>query len=297
METNRGDVERSPAPRSIARPLEHPLGLALLATIVAAPIAWAAGYSALYSVGAIGLLSDGVTWRHWQAALAAGGLGSSVAYSVTIATASTTMAYVTALVVTLATPQSRHSWLRLGLLAVPLATPAAVAAMLAYQLLNPGGVAARAAAALGAIDSPSQFPALVNDRWSAGLIAAQAATTLPLLIFFLFKTWTSARVDRYCRLAESLGASVWTARRTVALPMLVHRSRPLFLFSFLVNLGAYELPLVLGRQAPQMFSVLTERRFGQFDLAQRPQAFALTIVYLALVSAGVVILTVWRRRP
>lgn len=277
------------------RRIEHLIGLALLVAAVAAPMAWAVGYATLYSCGAIGLLSDGVTARHWQEALSTGGLWSSVVYSVAVALVATGLAYVASLGLVLTAPQSRHSALRMGFLIVPLATPTAVVALLAYQLLNPGGLLSRILVACGMSDSPTDFPVLVNDTWSVGLILAQAAASFPLLALFLFKSWTNAGIDRYCRLAESLGASVWAARLTVAFPMLVLRSRSLVLFLFLVNLGAYELPLVLGRQTPQMFSVLTQRRFGQFDLAQRPQAFALALVYLAVVSVGTVLLTVWRR--
>ena len=50
---------------------------------------------------------------------------------------------------------------------------------------------------------------------------------------------------------------------------------------------AYEIPLLLGRQSPQMFSVLTQRHFGQFDLGQRPEAFTLAVTYLLLSGASV----------
>ena len=274
---------------------EQVWGLSLLVAIVALPIAWAIGYAALYSVGAIGLLSDGVTWRHWSAVLSSHVLSETIGYSMVIAGISTGLAVSAALVFVLSYPRWRLSRWRMSLLVVPLATPAAVVALVTYQVLNPGGLLARFVFALGWIKSPSDFPPLVNDPWSIGLVTAQTATSFPLLVLFLLKSWTSGQIDRYCGLAESLGASLWEARRQVALPMLVSRLRPLILFTFLVNLGAYELPLVLGRQAPQMFSVLTQRRFGLFDLAQRPQAFVLALIYLVLVSLGAMVLVIARR--
>src|SRR5690606_25443638 len=135
----------------------------------------------------------------------------------------------------------------------------AVAAVITYQLLNPGGFVARLAFRAGMIESPSDFPALVNDRYAIGIVLAQTVFALPLLTLFFLKTWQSARVDRYVQLARSLGATTWQARWHVALPMLLERGRPMLLLTFLFNLGSYEIPLLLGRQSPQMFSVLTQR--------------------------------------
>lgn len=274
---------------------EQRVGLSLLIVLVAAPIGWAVGYAALYSFGLIGLLSQGATVQHWSAVLTSGLLLQSVLYSLSIAGVSTLLAVAAALLAVCLYPELRRSRFHMALLVIPLATPPTVIALVTYQWFNPGGVLARIAWACGTLKTPSDFPALVNDPWSIGLVIAQSATTFPLLVLFLLKSWTSSRIDRYCQLALSLGASERESRWQVALPMLVHRVRPLVLFTFLVNLGAYELPLILGRQAPQMFSVLTQRHFGQFDLTQRPQAFALALVYLALVSFGVLLLTSRRR--
>jgi len=94
---------------------------------------------------------------------------------------------------------------------------------------------------------------------------------------------------------RKLGATRWQARQQVALPMLLSRGRPMILLTFLFNLGSYEIPLLLGRQSPQMFSVLTQRRFGQFDLMQRPEAFVLAITYFLLVGLGLRLLLSWRK--
>ncbi|MFM8251009.1 MAG: ABC transporter permease subunit [Planctomycetota bacterium] len=268
----------------------------LVPLLVGLPIVWSVSYSGLYSVGLIGRLSTGLTLRHWSAALATGGLVQSVIYSCAVAAISTLLATGGALLFMLLWPNARHSRWVVSLLCLPFATPAAVTALLVYQLLNPGGFVARVAAWCGLINSPADFPVLVNDRWSMGLIVAQTSMTWPLLLMFLWRSWSAGRIDRYCRVAESLGATSWQARRHVALPMLWFRVRPLCVLAFLTNLGAYELPLVLGRQSPQMFSVLTQRRFGQFDLEQRPQAFALAVVYLLLIGVGVAVMLRWRRR-
>ena len=182
-----------------------------------------------------------------------------------------------------------------ALLLLPLGTPVAVSAIVVYQILNPGGLLARIAFHWRWIYSLSEFPVFVNDVWSLGIISAGTFTAFPLLTLFFFKTWTAAKIDRYCRLAESLGASSFRSRVRIALPMLLRRSRSMILLMFLLNLGSYEIPLLLGRQSPQMISVLTTRRFGQFNLLQRPQAFVFATAYLVVVATGVATLQLGRR--
>lgn len=265
------------------------LGLWLLFAAIVAPMAWALGYSVLYSTGGIGLLSQGWTLQHWRSALTSGGLISSLGLSLTVAAVSTSLASLGALGITLVAPPARgRQWLSI-LLCLPLATPAAVSALLAYQILSPGGLIGRLAFHTGAITSPSEFLPFVNDRWAIGIVVTQTLTAVPLLTLFFRGAWTTAHLDRFCRLAESLGATPRQARLNVALPMLARRGAPLMMLVGLWQLGTYEIPLLLGRQSPQMFSVLTQRHFGQFDLHQRPEAFTLAVTYLLLAVTGLLL--------
>ncbi|MEZ6090221.1 MAG: hypothetical protein R3C05_19780 [Pirellulaceae bacterium] len=54
-------------------------------------------------------------------------------------------------------------------------------------------------------------------------------------------------------IAESLGASWWDSRWRAALPMLLSRGASMIMLLFILTLGSYEVPLLLGRQSPQMF--------------------------------------------
>jgi len=47
--------------------------------------------------------------------------------------------------------------------------------------------------------------------------------------------------------------------------------------------GAYEVPLLLGRQSPRMLSVLIAQKFRRFDLLELPQAYVLTCLYAIIV--------------
>jgi putative spermidine/putrescine transport system permease protein len=275
--------------------ISHVAGIMLLGLAVSAPMMWVFGYSLLYSLGIIGLFAEGATLQHWRVAFATGGLSQSLIYTPLVAGTSTLLATVAALSMVLLQPKLRDRKLPLGWLCLLLGTPNAVMAMMVYQVLNPGGYLARIAAQLGVLHSPAEFPVLVNDRFSVGIIIAQSLNAFPLLTLYFMNTWTTARVERYCRLAESLGASPLQSLRQVALPMLLRRGRSLILLVFLFHVGSYEVPLLLGTQAPQMFSVLTQRHFGQFDLQQRSQAFVLSTTYVCLVASCLMLSLRWRR--
>lgn len=270
-------------------------GILLLGVMVLAPVAWVLIYSLLYSLGLLGTFSQGVTLSHWRTAIQTGGLWQSVLYTSAVSGLSTTLAGALSLAFVLFRPEERSRWSTTLVLCLLLGTPTAVMGLLVYQILNPGGYLARLLHAIGGLTSPDQWPALVNDRWAVGIIVAQTVASFPLLTLYFFSVWESARVDRFRRLAHSLGATEAQTRWRVAFPMLWTRGQSLLLLTFLFNLGSFEIPLLLGRQSPQFFSVMTQRHFGRFDLAERPVAYVLSVVYFVLVAGLLRILL--SRRP
>lgn len=151
--------------RALARPsLSEWLGRFLLGIGIAVPLAWVIGYSLLYSLGGIGLLSDGWTLRYWQRAISTGGLKESLVYSPLIAAVVTLIALTVSMVFVLVRPEARHSLMVLPLLCIPLGTPACVMAVMTYQVLSPGGLISRFAFHFGWLASPSQFPPRSDKR-------------------------------------------------------------------------------------------------------------------------------------
>lgn len=280
-------------PRSVGAVLA---GRLLLLVLVGLPMAWSVGYSVLYSFGLIGRLrSEQAAGTAWREAFAETSLRRTAVHSVSVAAAATTLAVGLSLSVALAYPELGSSRWAQAALGTVLATPPAVVGFLVLQWASPGGFAARLARHAGLIDSPGDFPVWVHDERAAGLIAALAAVSTPAMTLFLLRMWTAARIGRHCALAESLGASRFQAKWCVALPMLWRRVRPLAALAFLGNLGAFELPLMLGRQAPEMISVLIQRRFAHFDPTQRPRAFALAVVSWLVVALALALWLRWQR--
>lgn len=281
-----------------ARWLEDRLPGALTGVLLALPMVWALGYAVSASLGMTGLgLDGGLTLTYWARALGErGGLPDALILSVLVSGAVTFLAATSALVLVLAARTLLERPWALALLCVPLASPVAVTAFSVYQLISGGGLLARLAYHAGLITGPGEFPVLVNDTLAAGIVIAHLLSATPLLTLFFLALWRAIRIDDYLNLAQTLGASPFRARWQVALPMLLQRGRSLILLLFILTLGSFEIPLLLGKQHPQMFSVLTRRKVAGADLAERPEAFALALLYFALTAGLLLVFLSWRKR-
>ncbi|MEM9290974.1 MAG: ABC transporter permease subunit [Acidobacteriota bacterium] len=274
------------------------VGIALLMLVVAAPVGFSLGYALLYSIGAVGLLSEGITAEHWLAMLQRRELWTSLLLSLHVAT--TTLLFTTsaalALALLLRRPLERGPLS--ALLYVPLAIPGTVAAFLTFQLFVGGGLVERWVSALGAtlgIATPSgELVPMVHDPWALGIVATHVALAIPFFALLFAELYRTEAVSELETLATSLGASRAQVLWRVTVPVLLRRASTNLVLFFIVVLGSFEIPLLLGRQTPQMLSVLTYRKFALFDLAERPEAYVLALIYTAVVF---LLLALVRRLP
>src|ERR1700682_1668788 len=126
--------------------------------------------------------------------------------------------------------------------------PFVIGAFVGFEMLSAGGVLSRVAYHLGFTRGIDGFPSLTNDALNFGVIATHALLALPFLTIVFTQLYESESVDAYAALSRSLGASEAQTLRRVTLPMLLRRARPNLVLLFIVLLGSYESPLLLGRQ-------------------------------------------------
>jgi putative spermidine/putrescine transport system permease protein len=274
----------------------HRLGLAVFLLLTVAPVGAGLGYASLYSVGLAGLLSHGFTLEHWARVAASGEARWSLGLSVAVAAAVTALATGLALPLALVLRRRLQRGLLADVVSLPLALPGTVMGLLVFQFLGGAGLVSRIAWRLGLTRDMSDFPAAVHDPLAAGIVLAHTGLAVPFLALLLAELHHSQRVEAFSEVAESLGAGRLDILRRVALPLLLRGALPSLALLFVVVLGSYEIPLLLGRQSPQMISVLVMRRFALFDITQKPEAFILALVYAALVL-GLVGLAFGRRAP
>ena len=172
------------------------------------------------------------------------------------------------------------------LLQAPLAVPHLVVALAVITVLAQSGLVARAAFALGLIDAPAAFPALINDAAGIGIIVTYALKEVPFLA--LVATTLLARVsDEHDAVARTLGASSWQRFRYVTWPAIAPGVGAGALMVFAYVFSAFEAPFLLGRPYPSMLPVVAQQRFMSLDLADRPAAMA--CAFLLTVIAALVV--------
>ena len=270
------------------------LGLFFLLTVV--PVTVSLSYAALYGFGVVGLLSHGFTLEHWHLVLTSDEAWASARLSLYVATAVVLLTSAIALPLALALRRHLESGPLAYFLTLPLAIPGTVAAVLALQLLSGAGLLSRLAFRLHLTSGISDFPSLVHDPLAFGVIATHVALAVPFFTFLFVELFASERIGALLALAASLGARRVQGLLRVTLPVLLRAARPSLALLFVLVLGSFEIPLLLGRQSPQMLSVLTYRKYALFDIAQKPEAYILALGYTALVL-GLIALVFRGRDP
>jgi putative spermidine/putrescine transport system permease protein len=67
-------------------------------------------------------------------------------------------------------------------------------------------------------------------------------------------------------------------------PVLLKKGAPLMLLYGIFFFGAYEVPLLLGQQAPQAVTVFITEKMDKFDLMNIPVGHAMATVYTMIVA-------------
>jgi putative spermidine/putrescine transport system permease protein len=236
----------------------------------------------------MGLLASGFTLRYWVHVLADGNTWLSLAYSVVIGGAGLAASLAAALALQATLGSRLHSGALQGLLFLPLALAPLVAALISVEIFGNAGLVARLAHAAGLIDRPEDFPSILYSFSGAGIVLTHMMLVTPFLVLLLDRVARHESIAALEGVARTLGATPWQAWRRIRLPVLMRACAPVLTIYWVVLMGAYDVPLLVGAQYPAMISVLIERRFSQFDLNMRPEAYALASLY-AVVATGLLL--------
>ncbi|MDH5609583.1 MAG: ABC transporter permease subunit [Cyclobacteriaceae bacterium] len=241
-------------------------------------------YSVLYSLGAIGWLSQGITLTHWQHVFTAPSTYVSFAFSLYVALGSVTVSFILSFgcVYLLSRPSQRAKPLAFAWF-IPLGIPPIVAAFISFLLLSGTGVLARIVWQAGVISEAHPFPSLVFDHLGIGIIITHIMISFPFFTLLQLQHYEKNQLAELMGLARHYGANRRQQIRDVMLPVLFRRSFPVLLLSVIFVMGSYEIPLTIGSQYPQMISPLIIDYVRRFDLQDKPIGYALSVVYTLVV--------------
>lgn len=262
------------------------LGLAPAGLVLAATVGGALLDALLQSLGhAPHLGLDAFpTLRHYRALLADPAVHAAAGRTLATALPAAALAAVLGTVLGLALGARRG--LAAALVQLPLLVPYLVAVALATVWLAGGGVLARFAFALGAIDAPGAWPRLLDGPGGVGTVLVYAWKQVPFVA--LLVAAQAAGADRGgLEVARVFGAGRWQAFRYVRLPQVAPALVAAVALVLAYDLGALEVPLLLSGGVRDTLAVAAWRAYADPDLALRPQAMALAWTVLALAAAVV----------
>lgn len=253
----------------------------LLLTLV--PLVLGAGYALLYSIGIVGLLGNGFELSAWERIFAEGDFLRSLAFSGYIGATTIIISVSAGLLLALRWDGlAGRKWQSI-LMYVPLTLPAIVVGFVTFQTLGKAGFWSRIFYQLGLIPSVDQFPSLINDSAGIGIMGSHIWMATPFFWILFSTIKQNSRLAEMQALGMTLGSSKRQILRRITIPILLYRALPSILLYFIFTVSSYEIPLLLGRSDPQMVSVLVIRKLQEFDLADKPEAYGMALLYMLSV--------------
>lgn len=205
----------------------------------------------------------------------------SLALTLYVAGVSTTVSTVLAVLAALALRKAGGT-LSTVVFQLPITVPHLVAAVGIALVASQTGLGARLAASAGLIGEPSEFPALLYDRYSAGIILTYVWKETPFIALVVLAALRGVAGELE-EVARTLGANAWQRFWHVVFPVISPAVLVASLVVFAFTFGAFEVPYLLGRSYPTVLPVMAYDAYRDIELAVRPLAMAINVL-IALVT-------------
>jgi len=252
--------------------------------ICVVPMAAGLIYSLLYSLGLTGVFSEGFTLQYWRELLMDAEAIGSLGYTLYLTLLSLLLILSLALylswrqLITAAGPDPFYRSLY-----IPLLFPPLIAAFAWFYLLSPGGILSRLTHQLGWIESVQAFPRLVNDAWGVGILLTHLFLVFPLFTLLFIDESRKERLSELRRTSLTLGSNEWQFFCRIYAPLLLRRSASLIWLYGIFLMGAYEVPLLLGRTSPRVVTIFIRDKMSKYNLLDIPTGHAMIVLYTLLV--------------
>lgn len=260
------------------------VAIGLYIFLMTVPLAAGLGYSLLYSFGLAGLLNEGFTMKYWAALLGGGDVWWSLGYTFVLSLGSLILSVMPAMLLAyLLQFRQGNKGLRRFLL-LPMTLPPLIAGFAMYHLLSPSGFLSRLAYWLGFAGGMDDFPRFVNDAAGIGILATHVLLLFPLFTLVFSNISRKERLPELYKIGATLGAKEGQFLWRIWIPVVLRRAAAFLMLYFVFLLGAYEVPLLLGRSSPRVVSIYIVEQVGRYDLHNIPLGHAMVVLYALLVG-------------
>jgi putative spermidine/putrescine transport system permease protein len=253
------------------------VGLALL------PVLAAIYYACMYSFGGYDIPKPGFTMEHWKRLFSDPALTSSIWFSIKNSLLSLCITIPLAFVLAHREYYAGRGQLPL-LYFLPLSIPPIVAGYLAYKWLSASGWLSRILFNVGVTDSLQDFPNLIFSSNGVGIIIVHGLLLLPFFTLLIHAYYQKHNIRRMRNMSLNLGVSSGYFFWKVTLPLVFRTAAPMILLYFILLIGTYEVPLLIGGQHPKMISIYIVEKLQRFDLTNMPQAYAVSLLFFIMLT-------------
>ena len=168
---------------------------------------------------------------------------------------------------------------------LPITIPHLVAAVGIALVVGQTGLGARIAALLGLVGEPGDFPALLYDEYSVGIILTYVWKEVPFIALVVLASLRGVASELE-DVARTLGAGAWQRFWYVVFPVISPSVVAASLLVFAFTFGAFEVPYLLGKSYPTILPVMAYNEYRDIDLSARPTAMAINVL-IALITGAV----------
>lgn len=256
--------------------------VAVFITMSLVPLLSGYTYALLYSFGLTGLLNSEFTLHYWKSLFLQHQLLKHLWFSIYTAAISMLFSLIVAFYFAYQLLHQPRIWIIKSLLLPVFFAPISAAFIFNY-LLSSTGIISRICFALGWINSYNDFPIFTQDKLGVGIIIPHIFLLFPLFSLLFYNIAKKENLMALKDLSLNLGASSKKFVFKIFIPILLKKTEPIILLYFIFFIGAYEIPLYLGTQSPQMLTVWIADLYRKFDLNSMGTAYAIIVLYASFV--------------
>ena len=224
------------------------------------------------------------TFKHYLMAFTANGFVRDLFFTLAIALISGTISAILGTIIAFELTRSSSQWLKqlvTKVVELGLVLPYLYMVFMVILLFGKTGIYSRFLHHLQVIDGFQQFPTLVFEPYGIGIMLVFILKGTPFVTLFLLNIMSNINVT-YESVAASLGARPYQILRRIYLPLCSDTLVWSIMILIAYNIGAFEVPYLLGSLKPQSLSVRLFAAYTSPSIDTYPLTMAIAVILFVL---------------